>query len=316
MLIPTPLFEDPIFAAPTDPVIIRNEEEESWWLLYTQRRPSFADIGFSGVHGTKIGIASSKDWKKWVYRGVLAGLDFEEGHNTFWAPEIIRENGKYHMYVSYITGIPVDWDYPRHIVHYTADDLWHWKLEGIVPLSSERVIDACVYQTAPGKYKMWYKDENNHSYSYAAVSDDLYNWNVLGKEVFDCPHEGPNVFELGGKKWMITDCWNGLAVYSSPDFAHWERQEGNFLQGEGTRVKDNGKGHHADVLVSGERAFIFYFVHHRMNEAGILEFQKGNTVIQAAELKVENGLLTCNRDDGFDIPPLNNIAQPSWKSPR
>ena len=299
--LPSPLFEDPVYSAPTDPVIIWNDIEKCWWILYTQRRPSFADIGVSGVHGTKIGIASSKDGLKWIYRGVLPDLDFEPGHNTFWAPEIIQAGGKYHMYVSYITGIPTDWDCERHIIHYTAVNPWHWKFESIIPLSSNRVIDACVHSIAPGKYKMWYKDEVNQSHSYAAISDDLYQWTLLGEEINDCPHEGPNVFELQGKKWMITDCWDGLAVYSSHDFFHWVKQSGNLLQGAGKRNKDNNQGHHADVLVIGEKAYIFYFVHYQLQADTAFDFEKQYAVIQAAELKVVNGSLVCDRDKDLEL---------------
>lgn len=91
-------------------------------------------------------------------------------------------------------------------------------------LSSERVIDACVHPTGNGQYKMWYKDENHDSYTYSAISNDLYHWDVCGKEIDYNSHEGPNVFELGGKKWMITDEWNGLGVYETQDYTHWERQ--------------------------------------------------------------------------------------------
>ena len=44
-------------------------------------------------------------------------------------------------------------------------------------------------------------------------------------EVADCGQEGPNVFELGGKILMISDFWNGLAVYTSEDYTHWTRCE-------------------------------------------------------------------------------------------
>ena len=154
--LPAPLFRDPIYDSPTDPTVIWNSEEEKWYLFYTQRRASDETEGVSWVHGTKIGAAESRDGSKWLYRGVLENLDFEHGHNTFWAPEIIRAEGMYHMFVSYITGIPTDWDYPRKIVHYTSDNLWDWILDGPIDLGSERVIDACVYETAPHCYKMWY----------------------------------------------------------------------------------------------------------------------------------------------------------------
>ena len=117
IFLPSPLFRDPIYDCPTDPTVIWNEEEKEWVLFYTQRRASDEGEGVSWVHGTRIGVATSRDGAKWLYRGTLPGLDIERGHNTFWAPEIIQAEGTYHMYVSYITGIPTDWDYPRWMLH-------------------------------------------------------------------------------------------------------------------------------------------------------------------------------------------------------
>jgi len=207
---PAPLYRDPIYDSPTDPVVIYNREEKCFWMLYTQRRATEFNIGVSTVHGTKIGVASSNDGIRWLYRGTLPNLDFEPGTNTFWAPEVIYAGGKYHMYVSYVRGVPTDWKWERHIIHYSAVNMWDWKFESVLPLSSDRVIDACVYEISQGVFKMWYKDEANHSHTYSAISEDLYHWKVLGPEVTDVPHEGPNVFEFGGVKWLITDHWSGL----------------------------------------------------------------------------------------------------------
>ena len=75
--------------------------------------------------------------------------------------------------------------------------------------------------------------ENHDSYTYSAISNDLYHWDVCGKEIDYNSHEEPNVFELGGKKWMITDEWNGLGVYETQDYTHWERQ-GYILRDSGS----------------------------------------------------------------------------------
>ena len=310
IMLPAPFFRDPIYDSPTDPTVIWNEEEKKWYLFYTQRRAGDESEGVSWVHGTKIGIAESPDGAKWLYRGTLEGLDFERGHNTFWAPEIIRAGGMYHMYVSYITGIPTDWNYPRKMLHYTSDNLWDWHFEGRIDLGSERVIDACVYEISPGEYKMWFKDEDNNSFTTAAVSSDLYKWKVLGPEITDCSQEGPNVFELGGKIWMISDYWHGLAVYRSEDFAHWTRC-GDILNKSGVRPLDQGLGHHADIVVRDDRAFIFYFCHPFAGEPGTgtaeeakkrSKADRSRAMIQAAELTVKNGELVCDRDAEVSWP--------------
>ncbi len=300
-LVEAPLFRDPIYDGPTDPTVIWNREEKSFYMFYTQRRSTDVQVGYSSIHGSKIGVASSMDGTRWLYRGTLPELDFEPGHNTFWAPEIIWAEGAYHMYVTYITGIPTDWNYERKILHYTADNLWKWNYEGEIKLSSNRVIDACVCEVAPKVYKMWYKDEVDQCYTYSAISSDLYQWEVLGPEITDCPHEGPNVFELGGKKWMVTDFWSGLAVYRSEDFSTWSRCS-NILDTPGSRPLDHTIGHHADVVVAGDEAYIFYFCH--PYETKIEEWPSNGkealTVIQAAKITTDGNQLICNRDENFE----------------
>lgn len=289
-----PLFRDPIYDGATDPVVIWNREENCWFMFYTQRRSTAPQIGVASIHGSKIGVAYSADGKRFIYRGTLDNLDIEPGHNTFWAPEIIYAAGEYHMYVSYITGILTDWNAGRKMLHYTADNLWQWKFQGEVALSSDRVIDACIYEVEPNVWKMWYKDEKKDSRTWAAVSQDLYHWEVVGEEISDCAHEGPNVFELGGKKWMITDFWNGLGVYRTDDYTTWERCEKNLLDDSGIRTLDQGLGHHADVVVKGERAFIFYFVHPFMGTE-----KEALAVVQAAEITTDGENLYCDRNRAY-----------------
>lgn len=298
---PAPLFRDPIYDCPTDPVVVWNHSEKQWYLFYTQRRSGAVEIGVSWVHGTKIGVATSSNGLKWLYRGTLE-LDIELGHNTFWAPEIIYELNEYHMYVSYITGIPTDWEQPRRLLHYTSQNLWNWEYQGDIQLNSNRVIDACIYKIDDTTYKMWYKDEDNSSKTSAAISKDLYHFEVMGAEIEDCSQEGPNVFELSGKKWLISDYWKGLAVYTSEDYKNWKRCP-DILDKSGTREMDVGYGHHADVVVVQDRAYIFYFCHPFSNELEKVseEGYKNSAVVQVAELKVSNNFIVCNRNEAVSL---------------
>lgn len=300
--IPAPLFRDPIYDGASDPVIIWNKEENCYFMFYTQRRSTAVQVGFSSIHGSDIGIASSADGMKWLYRGTIPNLNFEPGHNTFWAPEVIFAEGEYHMYVSYITGVPTDWNYNRKLIHYTADNLWNWKYQGDVLPSLNRVIDACIYEIKPHVYKMWFKNEEDNSYTYSATSTDLYNWELTGAEITDCPHEGPNVFELGGVKWMITDIWKGLAVYQSEDFANWKRCDNILLNTPGNREGDSALGRHADVMVVNDEAYIFYFCHPyegQDKENSRLYQNPAVTVLQAARLTTDGENLYCDRDREF-----------------
>lgn len=292
------LYRDPIFDGASDPTVIWNREEKCWWMLYTQRRSTEINIGVSSVHGSDIGVASSPDGTRWLYRGTLPGLDIEHGRNTFWAPEVIYARDLYHMYVSYIRGVPEDWNRPRNILHYTASNLWEFSFDSVLALSSDRVIDACVCP-ADGGYKLWYKDEAHDSHTYAAASSDLFHWKVTGPEITDVPHEGPNVFELKGSKWMITDCWKGLAVYRSDDFRHWGRR-GMILDKPGKRPADAGFGHHADVLVQDDEAVIFYFVQPNYPEGDPAQPPTREcTYVQAARLTSDGENLFCDRDEDF-----------------
>ena len=313
---PAPLYEDPIWGGASDPVVLWNPLEKKWWMMYTQRRAYGYNIGYSCIHGTDIGIASSPNARDWTYRGTAQGLIIGHGRNTFWAPEVVYEPERqiWHMYVSYIEGVPTDWTGSACIAHFTSVDLWEWHFDRILDLGSDRVIDACIYKIHAGMYKMWFKDEKCDSHTVSAVSEDLVHWKRLGEEITDCPHEGPNVFTLGGWAWMITDVWNGLGVYRSEDFTHWTRQEGNLLKEPGKRNQDGEIGNHADVYVSGGAGYLFYFVNpgfpadERSEPKHLLGWKENHTVIQAALLRMENGRLICNRDLDFDITRITPSA--------
>src|SRR5690242_17856337 len=203
MPVPAPLFRDPIFDGAADPTIIWNRAEKTWWLLYTNRRASAEGPGVAWAHGTDIGITSSVDGQNWLYRGTLCGLEFERGRNTFWAPEVIWHAGVYHMFVSYVRGVPSTWTGGRNIVHMTSHNLWDWQFHSVLSLSSDWVIDACVYHLPEGGWRIWYKDEHHSAYTYATDSSDLLTWTVTGPVITDCPHEGPNVFRWQGAYWMV-----------------------------------------------------------------------------------------------------------------
>jgi len=298
-----PLFRDPIFDGAADPTIIWNHDQKEWWMTYTNRRAIVQCEGVSWVHGTDLGIATSSDGgKSWNYRGIIEGLDFERGRNTFWAPEIIYHNGTYHMYVSYIQGVPNQWEgHKREIIHYTSRNLWDWKLESILELSSVFVIDACVHVLPDGRFRMWYKDEADNSYTYAADSEDLYQWEVVGPVIAEYPHEGPNVFYFQEYYWMIVDKWSGQAVYKSNDCEDWEYNT-MILDEPGERPDDWSFGYHADVHVQGDQAFVFYFTHPGRKE-GVRadQYEAKRSSIQVAKLQVENGTLKCDRNEAFEF---------------
>jgi hypothetical protein len=202
------------------------------------------------------------------------------------------------MYVSYIQGVPENWAGSRSIVHFTSPDGWHWHFEARLPLSSSLVIDACVHQMPSGRWRMWYKDEAHHLHTYAAESEDLYSWHVVGPVITDCPHEGPNVFFWRDAYWMITDTWLGLAVYRSADAVAWHRQSSNLFAQSGPETVH--RAHHADVLVLGDQAYLFYHVHPTGDDSSAptaleaLSAEQRRSWLYAAPLTLDDSIIECS----------------------
>lgn len=252
-LAPRPLYRDPPFDAPTDPVLSFNAEQKKWFMYYTARRATAENTpAVTWIHGTNIGIAESSDGgATWTYRGtadISYAKDAHPNDYTYWAPEVIWHAGRYHMYLSFVPGIFTDWNHPREIVYLTSRDGVKWDTVGPVDLKSDRVIDACVIQLPSGGWRMWYKDERKPKALSYADSRDLKTWEPKGNAVTDYNGEGPKVFNWKGRYWLIADCWsNGMRVWSSNDCLNWRLQEEALF------------GSHGDVVVSGGRAWWFYF---------------------------------------------------------
>ncbi|TWT88481.1 Glycosyl hydrolases family 43 [Pseudobythopirellula maris] len=304
-----PLYRDPVYDGAADPVVIWNAERKAWWMFYTNRRANAEGLpGVSWVHGTPIGIAESTNGgATWAYFGdaqfsgidsVLGAGDGSIDKPTYWAPEVIEAEGAYHMFLTVVPGVFKDWGHPRSIVHLTSDDLLHWRAESELKLVSDKVIDACVAPLPDGGYRLWYNNERDRKSIYYADSDDLLTWSDRGQAVGDQSGEAPKVFRWGDRYWMVTDVWDGLGVYRSDDMESWERQKENLLREPGSGADDRVKGGHPDVVVSGDRAYLFYFTHpgRRGPDAGADQTEQRRSSIQVAELRLENGWLACDRD--------------------
>lgn len=303
--IPAPLFVDPLYNGAADPMIIQNRQTGVYYLFYTQRRASQEVLNsVSYCYGTKIGVAEcTENGGYWYYRGAL-DLEFEFGQNTFWAPEIIwdEQSGLYHMYVTYIRGMHVNWKGDESIQHYTSTDLFHWTRVGKLDIGSQRIIDPCLFPLPQGGWRMWYKDDERGARTFYADSADLYHWETAGQATFDQPQEGPNVFELGGKYWLIACEWKGQGIYSSDDLTHFVRQEGKrLLSEEGTRPLDGPVGRHADVITCNGEAYIVYFVHPADEFDREAAVGHPPTVVQMAKLSVVDGKLCCDRNAAAEI---------------
>ena len=220
------------------------------------------------------------------------------------------------MFLAFVPGIFNDWNHPREIVHLTSKDGIKWDTVGKVDLKSNKVIDPCVIQLPDGNWRMFYKDEasTNHHIVCYADSPDLYTWEAKGNAVTDRNGEGENCIRFKGKYWLLadTDRPEGQAVWFSDDCTHWTPQDSTLY------------GSHGDMVVSGGRAWWFYFGGQRVGNinwavipgaepftnapasgSGEQGFRSGIS-INVVELKVINGKLMFtnpNQPTYIDLKP-------------
>ncbi|MEG1935007.1 MAG: hypothetical protein RR141_03365 [Rikenellaceae bacterium] len=302
---PAPLFRCPIYDGPTDPSMQWNEKRGEWWMFYTQRRANVPNLqGVACVYGSKIGIAATKDnGRNWYYVGTANLPEPCQGQSTFWAPDIFENNGTYYMLVTFIPGIHPFWGGDCRMVFYKSKDLMNWKLVEQIE-GTHGSIDASAFQMPDKTWKMWYKSPDSKTYT--GISKNLKTWKLTGEsEITDCSHEGPIVFYWKDRYWNIIDECNlgyvGLHCYESADAKNWTRNS-TILDKPGKRTDDGDQGRHCDVVVIGDRAFIFYFTHpgRIYDEKGIeieeVSWNYHRASIQIAELELIEGKMVCNRD--------------------
>jgi hypothetical protein len=149
-----------------------------------------------------------------------------------------------------------------------------------------------VLRLPDGTWRLWYNNEKTGKTVFYADSPDLYHWTDRGSA--HLPHdrgEAPLSFYWHGHYWLLIDLLGniGLGAYRSDDALNWTRQAASLLDIPGKGVDDQNGGHHPEVIVSGERAFLFYFVH-----PGVPDEKRSS--IQVVELKEQGGWLNVDRN--------------------
>jgi hypothetical protein len=217
-------FDDPVQHGAADPSAVFNVQARALYVYYTQRRAAFTTgRGVEWMYGSAIGIASTTDGKTWKYLGTAKGdhdlSDPVKARCTWWAPEVKRIGGTYHMWVANPDGIYTDWEGHSHIRHFTSDDGLNWKYQDTPDLKSANVIDPGVCKTGD-EWTMWYKDPSPGGFTiFTASSPDLKTWTARGAAFDHQPddqYEAPFVFRFKGTYWLIVDTTkNGCDVFKS-----------------------------------------------------------------------------------------------------
>ncbi len=317
-----PLFRDPVYDGAADPTVIYRAADRKWYMFYTVRRANVPGLnGVGWVHGTPIGIATSADGgASWQYAG-RARINYPGAvaDATWWAPAVVFHRGIYHMFLTYVPGTFSDgWAHPRDIIHLTSQDLLAWDYQSTLPLSSHKVIDPGLLHLPDGTWRLWYKDEANGSSTHVANSPDLEHWTDGGRVpgLSDASGEAPLPFHWKGHDWFLRDITggsHGLALYRSEDTVHWQRV-GTLLQKPGTGRDDRVIGHHPDIIISEDRAYIFYFTH--PGQAGGSDGDdRRRSSIQVGELQYDRAAQTLTIDrDAPTVIQLQPPADPETES--
>ena len=299
-----PLYRDPFYDGAADPTLIWNPQVNRWWMFYTDRRANVPGLsGVTWVHGTPIGIAESSDGgAHWKFVR-MAQFDLPEDYGgtnvTCWAPDVVRApDGTWQMFLTIVPGIFKDWGHPRFIVQLTSTNLVHWTNPRKLSLASDRVIDPSIERMPDGIWRLYYNDERTGKSIHYAESPDLTDWTDKGL-AFKSRGEGPKGFRWHDKFWVIIDEWKGLGVFRSDDGLHWAKQRTNLLAVPGKGEDDQDIGRHCDVVVSGGRAFLFYFTHPGRHgpDANKDTTEQRRSSIQVVELLEKDGWLVCDRDE-------------------
>lgn len=321
-LAPKPLYRDPVYDGAADPTLIYHPEEARWYMFYTVRRANLPGLnGVGWVHGTPIGIATSPEGARWTYLG-QARIHYPGAvaDATWWAPAVVFDRGLYHMFLTYVPGtFSDDWNHPRDIIHLTSTNLVDWDYVGTLPLSHHKVIDPGLLHLPDGTWRLWYKDEADHSSTHRADSPDLYRWTDRGRVpgLSDVAGEAPLAFHWKDRYWFLRDVTggaHGIALYRSSDAVDWVRV-GTLLQAPGKGKDDQVVGHHPDVILSRGRAYLFYFTHPGQARSAAEGENRRRSSIQVAELRYDASadVLTADRDAPTDID-LKGPTDPEGES--
>lgn len=302
--IPAPIYADPYYCGSCDPEIVWNESKKEWMIFYTSRRPS---VGIGATCGNPIGVCTSDDLTTWKFKGYCK-FDGKGGkpdsEQTHWAPGIIINGNKAHMFVTYKEDATPPWGTGGCIVHYEApiDDMLNgWKRVS-VSINEDNCLDASIIRLPNGKFRMYYVGGINNPETKGrktiryAESSNLYDWESMGdvkgdvnnKKVHGIGYqEAVYVFIYNERFYMLADPHKGLSTYSSDDGVTWQYHGQIMKSGTSSRTLDWSQARHPSVIVEKDKPYIFYHVEpFRPDKASAPKLEKHQryAFIQMAEL--------------------------------
>ncbi len=311
--IPAPIYADPNYCGSCDPEIVWNPHTKEWMIFYTGRRPA---QGIAATCGNPIGVCTSKNLVDWRFAG-YASFDGEGGtadsEHTFWAPGVIIDSDRAHMFVTYKEDATPPWGTGGCIVHYetTTDRMLDGWRRVEISIDEENCLDASVIRLPDGSFRMYYvggvdnpgtKGRKTIRY---AESRDLRTWeprgDVLGEVNDRSVHgigyqEAVYVFRQGGWYYMLTDPHRGLSAYSSRDGIRWTYLGQVLESGSSDRTLDWSQARHPSVWVrNGRKAYLVYHVEpFRPDGMGAVRLEKHQryAFLQMREIRCESGRMT------------------------
>ena len=256
---------------------------------------------------------------EWAYQGVVAAI---EGHREFWAPSVIKIDGRYYMYVSSSTD--TEFEYMRAAVSDSPlGPFGEWRT-----LYNRFSIDSHAVMTESGLY-LWYAEDNLQTDRigtrvFVDKMIDPFTPQNTPKEVivptFDEEifmrnryGDGKDWHTVEGAFWFKEGEWQYL-MYSGGCFENGTYHIGyasvksdadDFLELDFEKYAPDGKftpiitensfeegtGHNSVIKYKGN----YYAVYHGRDIGAIKEGYSEQRTARVCKLKVSNGIITAER---------------------
>jgi xylan 1,4-beta-xylosidase len=236
-------------------------------------------------HGKPVGFAllESSNLKDWSYPAftkadngmILTAGNSVFGEKNFWAPQFLKENGKYH--ITYTAS--------EHVALAASKSLTGPYTQDVIsPIdNSARNIDSYIFKDEDGKYYLYHVRFNNGNYIWVAEFDfqlgkikpetlkqcftNTEAWEKTPAFDFAPIMEGPTVIKMKGVYYLFysanhfksMDYAVGYATAKSP-FGPWTKHPNSPIIHRSI-VKENGAGHGDFFFDNNKHPYYVYHVH-------------------------------------------------------